>query len=243
MKRPAPRASTTVASLLCRLANRSALLRTALSSFQTVKWRWRNAGLPVSSGRPSAFHLAMPPSNIATSCAPNKVSIHHARVDDLNGLSSYTTIRLPSPRPSDCIRLANFSGGGKVLGRLLFASANSSRSMNTADGIWPPSYSACALRPASGMKYVASTTRKSDAPISLANHSVLTNNSMFFVLARFCDSCAAQDKQLFETIQVFRGIALLVTLEQFYRGRSSVPNFYMAWPYAGFCAAYRRCAQ
>ena len=93
-------------------------------------------------------------------------------------------MRLPSPRPSDCIRLANFSAGGAILSIALFASASSARSMNTAPGIWPASYSARASRPASAVNFVASTTRRSDAPSSRSSQSVETKASM---LCSCCD--------------------------------------------------------
>src|SRR5690606_767123 len=84
----------------------------------------------------------------------------------------------PWPSPSACIRLANFSGGGAILSMALFVSASSARSMNTAPGMWPASYSARGSRPASGMNFVASTTRRSDAPSSRSSHSVDTKASM-----------------------------------------------------------------
>src|SRR5687768_5761994 len=85
---------------------------------------------------------------------------------------------MPSPRPSDCMRLANMCSGGSMCGAGFDLSDTSSRSRKTAPGMWPASYSARASRPSPGRKAVASTTRRSGAPSSASSQSVETRDSI-----------------------------------------------------------------
>jgi hypothetical protein len=82
------------------------------------------------------------------------------------------------------MRLANFSADGSELGRPVALSTRLPRSMKTVPGIWHASYSSAASRLCSGKKQLASTMRRSLAPISLASHWVETSGSMNFSCLR-----------------------------------------------------------
>ena len=109
----------------------------AFRSAQTVNWRWRS-GLAASISRPSACHLASPPSRIATSCAPKGRSIHHARAAVWSGR---IVVEHDAAAVAEAERLhpaGELLGRGSILGSELLVSASSSRSMNTAPEYAPP---------------------------------------------------------------------------------------------------------
>ena len=60
--------------------------RSATSSLWSVAAKGRGAGegMPDSTGRPSFFHLAEPPSSTATRSWPNARKVHHTRAEAIS---------------------------------------------------------------------------------------------------------------------------------------------------------------